>query len=544
MFHRPLKLIVCSLVAVAAPMFATGLVGMSASSMDHSQDARMQDVRTVPEQSNVRRDVNRVDNPIVPQPQADQHYQRPVIRNNVESVDKSNRMQIQDNDEDDSEDNDLALFFESDNNGSTNVVVPVPIPSERRSDDRFREVDDSNAVITPQPVDRRVNEPGVIIDDEEDQVVVPQPRESERVRVRQNDSGDVRIQPVPPLPRVRIEGNLAMASDDARMAPESGDHVVPQPMPGKVEKDKVVPPEHKSTVSPQPVDEDEVKDGSIAEVTSVDTSTTNTGSSSIVKPTTNKPVTPLVVPAPSVSSDVPVANPTIAPSERDAAKVKVDVPPETDVPQPNVDHAVTPPTTSVSTDTTKSMSTEKVKAVSSDAVTPAPTTTVPAGTSTSVENVDMKVSGNDQPYHNAQKGYTIVFPSNWEVKEGFMGLDVFGLSALKNSEDKFRENVNVVTEDLRTPLTLDEYYDLGVKNLSMLLTDFKEIDTGRVDVNGVPARWIVYDHRMGEVRARVLQVIMVKGDRAYIITATATPEEFDSYRGSFDTIVKSFKFGA
>lgn len=147
-----------------------------------------------------------------------------------------------------------------------------------------------------------------------------------------------------------------------------------------------------------------------------------------------------------------------------------------------------------------------------------------------------------QNYVNKDKGYSIVFPKNWEMKEKFMGLDVFALSPLEGDKDAFRENVNIITEDLSNPMSLDEYYSMGLVNLKTLLADFKEIDSGTIDVNGIPMKWIVYDHRMGEVRARVLQFIAVKDRRAFVITFSAMPDDFAKYRPAFEQIGKTFKF--
>jgi hypothetical protein len=181
-----------------------------------------------------------------------------------------------------------------------------------------------------------------------------------------------------------------------------------------------------------------------------------------------------------------------------------------------------------------------VQPTQSDVMQPQPSSAEP--TKAGVTNQAPVVVDLSQTYTNKDKGYSIVFPKNWEMKEKFMGLDVFALSPLEGDKDLFRENVNIITEDLTKPMSLDDYYSMGLVNLKTLLTDFKEVESGNIDVNGIPMKWIVYDHRMGEVKARVLQFIAVKDRRAYVVTFSAMPDDFAKYRPAFEQIAKTYKF--
>jgi hypothetical protein len=153
----------------------------------------------------------------------------------------------------------------------------------------------------------------------------------------------------------------------------------------------------------------------------------------------------------------------------------------------------------------------------------------------SMENTKFKT------FEGEKGNYTIEFPENWDVKKDFMGTDVIALSPQEDSSDMFRENVNIISTELDQPMSKEEYFDLNEKSLEQLLKDFKLADKQMTKVDGVDALKLVYTHRMGDVDAKVLQYLFVNDGKAYVITLTASPEEFDSYMSEFESIVNSFK---
>ena len=56
------------------------------------------------------------------------------------------------------------------------------------------------------------------------------------------------------------------------------------------------------------------------------------------------------------------------------------------------------------------------------------------------------------------------------------------------------------------------------------------------------AKWLIYSHRMGTVNLKVLQYIMVRNLRAYVITCSAAPDTFAQYQAKFKAIAQTFRF--
>ena len=72
---------------------------------------------------------------------------------------------------------------------------------------------------------------------------------------------------------------------------------------------------------------------------------------------------------------------------------------------------------------------------------------------------------------------------------------------------------------------------------------FARIQEGTRAIAGLPAPWILYVHRTdpGDLRAQVWQFFFVRESRGYIVTCTAAPVHFESFRADFEEAVDSFK---
>jgi serine/threonine-protein kinase len=155
---------------------------------------------------------------------------------------------------------------------------------------------------------------------------------------------------------------------------------------------------------------------------------------------------------------------------------------------------------------------------------------------------DQKTDSSPELHVSKDAGYSIQFPKEWEVMKGVMGTDVVALAPSKDPEDLFRENVNIIFANLDSPISRKDYYDYNLKSLSQLLTDFDLEENLDVQLDGMEAKKIVFTHTLGVVNAKVMQFLMIDGQKAYVLTFTADPLDFDKYRPKFEEIANSFKF--
>lgn len=145
-------------------------------------------------------------------------------------------------------------------------------------------------------------------------------------------------------------------------------------------------------------------------------------------------------------------------------------------------------------------------------------------------------------YFNKEKKFSIEFPGDWERREGFMGTAVMALRGAAGEE--FRENVNVVAETTANSLpTASEYMSRNLAQMEKVLRDFTRIESGTTWIDKQEAKWVIYSHRMGSLRLKVLAYMILKDNRAYVITCTSTLDGFQDWRGEFELIAAGFTFG-
>jgi len=152
-------------------------------------------------------------------------------------------------------------------------------------------------------------------------------------------------------------------------------------------------------------------------------------------------------------------------------------------------------------------------------------------------------SGSTQGRHTDKgRGFSIALPSGWQKDKDQMGTAVMALSNKENANDFFRENINVVVETLTGSMSTKEYFEASQGAIKKVFQDFKLEKTGKEKLNNKEFMWSVYTHKTPTSKAKVLQYVAVNGLRAYIITCSAAPENFDRYRTLFTSSIKSFKF--
>jgi len=139
-------------------------------------------------------------------------------------------------------------------------------------------------------------------------------------------------------------------------------------------------------------------------------------------------------------------------------------------------------------------------------------------------------------------GYSIQFPEQWEVMKGIMGTDVIALAPTVDPEDLFRENANVIFARLDLPISREEYYSYNMLTLTQLLVDFDLEESHDIIVDGVEAKKIIFTHTMGVVNAKVMQYLILDENRAFVMTFTADPLDFEMFRPKFEEIANSFEF--
>jgi hypothetical protein len=145
-----------------------------------------------------------------------------------------------------------------------------------------------------------------------------------------------------------------------------------------------------------------------------------------------------------------------------------------------------------------------------------------------------------EKYTNAEKGYSIEYPSDWK-KNDVPQLDLVLFAPTKEAGEMPHASVNIVSEKVGKGIHLEQFYSESVSNLSTALKEVQVEKSGTAELNGITGKWIQYTHVMQGVKFKVLQYFVVADETIFLITFSSSADDFEQYRPDFEKIANSFK---
>jgi len=142
-----------------------------------------------------------------------------------------------------------------------------------------------------------------------------------------------------------------------------------------------------------------------------------------------------------------------------------------------------------------------------------------------------------------EDNYSIQYPNTWELNNSKqMGTSFILFSPLTSEKDQFRENVNLLIQDLKGKnLDLDKYSKISEEQIETMLTDGKIIESKRIKNGTSTYQKIIYTGTQGIYKLEFEQYYWVEKDKAYILTFTSEENQFATYRSTGEKILNSFQ---
>ena len=139
--------------------------------------------------------------------------------------------------------------------------------------------------------------------------------------------------------------------------------------------------------------------------------------------------------------------------------------------------------------------------------------------------------------------YSIQYPENWELnKSGQMGMSFILLSKPTSQTDQFRENVNLLIQDLTGKnITLDKYVEISEGQIKTMITNGDLLESKRLNENKSEFQKVIYTGDQGAYKLKTEQYYWVKNEKAYVLTLTCESTQFDKYKETGEKILKSFR---
>ena len=145
-------------------------------------------------------------------------------------------------------------------------------------------------------------------------------------------------------------------------------------------------------------------------------------------------------------------------------------------------------------------------------------------------------------YTNPYFGIEINYPIDWDILENQVGTVAMFLSQQENPNDDFRDNVNIVVQDLTgSNLDIEQYNNLSLSQLEQLITGFKVIEPiSMAMLAGIPACRIKYQGIQGKLKLQWYSIWTIMNNTAYVVTCTAKQDSVSKFRPIFNEMIKSF----
>lgn len=138
--------------------------------------------------------------------------------------------------------------------------------------------------------------------------------------------------------------------------------------------------------------------------------------------------------------------------------------------------------------------------------------------------------------------YSINYPLAWIIDTSRQfGSDLFLLSPNESDMDKFKENVNVMVQNLKgLNFDLDKFVQLSENQIKTLVTNGKIIESKRMHQNGLEFHKLIYSGTQGVFSLKTEQYYIVKDEKAFIVTFISEENQFDKYQVIGEAMLQSF----
>lgn len=139
----------------------------------------------------------------------------------------------------------------------------------------------------------------------------------------------------------------------------------------------------------------------------------------------------------------------------------------------------------------------------------------------------------------------IISSPTWWVKSNGLWTMVTFTEPYTEDSDTFKENINVISQDLsKKPMDLEEYITLSKSSIWKFFKNSKIWEGDYVTINWKKAYRIIYSGIFNWKNLKWLQIWEVTDDKqlAHVLTLTTEENEFDRLKDVADNIFKSTTF--
>lgn len=140
--------------------------------------------------------------------------------------------------------------------------------------------------------------------------------------------------------------------------------------------------------------------------------------------------------------------------------------------------------------------------------------------------------------------YSVQYPPDWELDQsGQMGTSFVLFSKLENDKDPFKENVNLLVQDLTGHnIDLDKFVEISEGQVKTMITNSTLVESTRMKSSNPEFHKMIYSGDQGIYHLKFEQYFWIINQQAYILTLTCEQTKFSDYKETGEKILNSFLF--
>lgn len=164
----------------------------------------------------------------------------------------------------------------------------------------------------------------------------------------------------------------------------------------------------------------------------------------------------------------------------------------------------------------------------------------PSDIDTNINNNITNNNINDTTITYTNNFFSVQYPKDWHMEEGSYTILVRFLTEQKE-DDTYREEIIIDSYSIGDTSFNTATTD-AVKILKDTITDFKEINSKNIKINGEKAFKITFKWKHGIRHKQFQQVYLLKDKKMYVITYTALENSFEEFAEEMYKLTESFEF--
>ena len=145
-------------------------------------------------------------------------------------------------------------------------------------------------------------------------------------------------------------------------------------------------------------------------------------------------------------------------------------------------------------------------------------------------------------YTNDQHNFSIKYPASWTLGENINNAAVIFYSPQETELDIFRENVNIVVQDIsKNPLSLKRYSKTAIRQMEAVFSNNMMIlESEPMFFAGQEGYKFVFTGKTPETELQYMSVWTITGLTAYQVTYTALASQYDRHLPKVKRMIRSF----